>query len=81
MAATANASWRHCWTLQADGERWPLAWVPSSTAPAAPSATAPIRPGQQPGERVSSHIDCYRIHRPLRAPQLELQVHGPRPQR
>jgi hypothetical protein len=64
-AATADGS-RYQWKLEAGGTVWPLQEVPSERSDP-PSA----------GGAVSTHIDCYHIHRRLDAPRLQLELTSP----
>jgi hypothetical protein len=65
--AAATGSSRYRWTLAADGGAWSLQEVPSSTPAPQPPAGSPV----------TTHIDCYHLHRRLRAPRLELYLHAP----
>lgn len=60
------------WTLSCAAGRWPLPRVPGSVPAEPPRA-------QTPGAPVSTHIDCFRIHRRLQAPRLTVDVESPRP--
>lgn len=60
---------RYRWTLRAGGGSWPLQAIPC----AGPVAGVPS------GGPVSTHIDCFHIHRRLRAPVLHLSVKTPQP--
>ena len=58
---------RHQWTLSADAGEWPLQQVPA----------LPGVPHARTGTDVSSHIDCYHIHRTLANPVLHLKIEAP----
>jgi len=58
----------YIWSLEAGGAAWPLQQVPCAN---------PVEPVQ--GGPVSTHIDCYHIHRPLQAPCLHLSLTAPNP--
>jgi len=62
----------HRWTLSCAAGRWTLPWVPG-TAPADPT------PAAASSGAVSTHIDCFRIHRRLEAARLVLDVDAPDP--
>jgi hypothetical protein len=55
--------YRYRWQLEAGGVTWPLQEVPCAV-PGPPSA----------GGAVSTHIDCYHIHRRLDTPRLSLDL-------
>jgi len=63
---------RHRWTLCSGDRAWPLPPVPSDPADvaAAPADTHPD---------VSRHVDCFRIHRGIEYPVLELDVDSATP--
>ncbi len=55
---------RYRWILRDGASEWPLPQVPS-------------RPGAEPlpgGGAVSTHIDCFHVHRPVTSPALELSL-------
>lgn len=61
---------RHRWILRDGASEWPLPHVPSRRGPeVAPGPAAEAARGA-----VSSHIDCFHVHRPLSAPVLELSL-------
>jgi hypothetical protein len=60
---------RHRWTLCAGTAAWALQDVPA-------------RPGtvtDRTGDVVSTHIDCYHVHKPLHAPTLTVILEAPAP--
>ena len=61
----------HRWTLRAAERCWPLQWVPATEPPAAP----------QKGSPVSTHVDCFRVHRALSGTFLELELDSEIPRR
>ncbi|MFU8816421.1 MAG: C39 family peptidase [Pseudomonadales bacterium] len=67
LALPPGGSQSHVWRLEADGAAWALQEVPAAVA-AQPSPRPP------PSGAVSTHIDCYHVHRRLAAPRLQLQV-------
>jgi hypothetical protein len=64
----ADAGTRHRWVLEAGDANWALQDVP---------APGPTRRPEAPSLAVSTHIDCYHIHRRLEAPILHLVVSAP----
>jgi hypothetical protein len=67
--AEAQPAARYRWTLRAADGSWPLQEIPC----AGPVAGVPS------GGAVSTHIDCFHIHRRLPAPVLHLAVRAPSP--
>jgi len=65
---------RHVWTLACGEELWQLQEVPSrgSIPPTAGGA-------RSPGKAVSTHLDCFHIHQPLRAARLTVRLEGRHP--
>lgn len=60
---------RHQWTLRAGDGAWALQEVPA-------------RPGtvtDRTGDVVSTHIDCYHVHKPVDDPVLSVRVDAPAP--
>lgn len=68
-AAPAGSTTSFQFTLDANGDHWSLQRVPGDRA------TPPGRKASQ----VSTHIDCFRIHRSLSAVTLSLELTAPAP--
>jgi hypothetical protein len=68
-ASASHPGPRHQWQLQAVGGAWKLQAVPASVAVGSTPAGSPV----------TSHIDCFRIHRRLQEPLLSLRVEAERP--
>ncbi|MEQ8485234.1 MAG: C39 family peptidase [Pseudomonadales bacterium] len=62
LASAGDAPQRYRWTLRAAGGSWPLLEIPAAGKVA----------GVPSGGPVSTHIDCFHIHRPLPSPVLHL---------
>lgn len=55
---------RHRWTLRAGDDSWALQEVPARAGTVT----------DRTGDVVSTHIDCYHVHKPLHDPSLTVQV-------
>lgn len=64
LTSNAGTEARHQWTLEAGDGTWPLQEVPGTKAP-------PPRPSDA---GVSTHIDCYHLHRHLPSAELHLRL-------
>lgn len=67
LPSGAAAEMHHQWVLDAPVGRWPLQPVPART---------PLSQAAQ-GSPVSTHIDCFRVHRAIAAPRLRVRVESP----
>lgn len=68
----------HVWRLRAGARCWSLNPVPGR--PVTEQAPGPTTPAQA-APAVTCHIDCFHVHEPLAAAQLELELQGPPPAR